>query len=234
MKNQKFCFIFAVIIAGIMFVSCNKGDNLVEIETSTSTMDDIVSLQNLYEDLQTNSIESLTNYLEERIKDRSLAPQPIQSELRSANLNTPVNQQIIKKEYVEPYFVENTFNEVSTIEYKGNFDFQALINDSRLSLDDREMILFAHANIEYILSYEMMEPLGPIGLQAAYCLEKYRWELFQIANYYFIVNFLTIAPIISDYMASQWNEMLGMKLVSNNHYKDIADSEERYKSCLGR
>jgi hypothetical protein len=232
MKIQKFYFIFVAILTRIMFVGCDKNDLTVnsEVEISTTEEDNVVNLEKLYEDLQPENIDNLTKYLEERIEQCQNVTDEVLSGLRVANLSTlTLSQQIIQKEYVDPYFVQTTVSNVPTVAYKGNFNFQTLINDSRLSLNDREMILVAYKNIDEFL------PLDPVtGLEMSYCMSRYKWELYQISVYYFTLNFMTFAPILQDYLAAAWNSKCNMNLITNNHYNDVDAAESRYADCVGR
>lgn len=226
MKIKRFYFIFAIIVAGVSFTSCDKENG---VNSSIAMDDEVESLNNLFEKLKANDTGFLISYLDKRIQEnKSLASQ--QTQLRVSVLNDPATQQIIKVEYVDPYFEEIPVAGVSVIEYKGNFDFETLINDSRLSLNDREMLLVTYANIEFC---KFDEPLCP-GSVVKYCDARLDYELYQIACYYFTYNFITLAPIIGDWLAQQWNDRFGMTLVTNNHYADIDAANARHQQCLGR
>jgi hypothetical protein len=232
---MKYIFFISILVVGMIGVSCSNDNNSeyqLESEVSIEENNEIASLDNFYNDLQTKSLESISDYLNERINKRSqIFDETVETGLRTTTLSA--SQQIIQNEYVTPYFVKETVSGISTIVYKGNFNFQSLINDSRLSLSDREIILAAFVNIEQHLPLEPV-PLGPGGLAVQYCLDMYRWECLQIAYYYFTCNLMTIAPIIQDFLAASWNIRLGRDLVTNNHQRDIDAAKQRYNNCLNK
>jgi len=231
MKIKNFILSLCLVMVVIIAVKCDKNDAKTvnsKMETSAIMTNDVTYLNNLYKNLHTESIDSIINYLDEQIKTRSLSSEEKQSTFRSEELGSDY-QQIISEEYVEPYFVENTVDGISKVEYIGDFNYQNLINDSRLSLEDREMILVAYVTIDDFLPDV---PYGP-GYLASDCLAEYKYELYNICVYYFSLNFITFTPILSQYFADAWNAKFGYNLVTNNHQNDIDAAERRYKRCLG-
>lgn len=233
---SKKMFIFAAVIA-MTFVGCSKSELGVTPKTEEELT--VLKLKTLLANIEANNVDYITKYLEEKqstldLKGNDELGKP-KNGVSVKTVDGLAPNQIIVKEYFDKYIIQ-TNNEINgVIEYTfigGNVDFDEIINDSKLTLEDREFLtLTLYSVVKFYEALPPVLPIEPAGNYVKYCDAAYTADVKQIE-----INFWGgVVRAWTSYLRGDVGEAIVevVELLTTGYQSQIYAAEARRKSCYG-
>jgi hypothetical protein len=148
-------------------------------------------------------------------------------------------------EYIERYIVNvdpsgdhrKSAYEGVTYDYQGNVDYEGIISNPELSIEDKEMLIITFLSLDAVIEdidYKI-NILNAAGSTSSTCLDTYRQELTRIRDHYLLVSVNAWGIFLSGQYAKAIITAAGIlrDALSGKHYGEITVAEKAYNVCIG-
>jgi outer membrane murein-binding lipoprotein Lpp len=244
MKKLKVFCIFAAVVTAMMFGGCESNEKETGIVLQTQEAQNVSQLNALLANVRSGNMEYTGKYMEKWQKvcmseNSSLKPRRGVSAKGVQTLSE--TQKIVQEEYLARYvpaieeLSENNsdthvLDQLHTL--STNIDYSEFINDSRLSLEEREFLVLSLVSLERTLVNFRLDynPLEPGNERVAACVKTYRAECWDIL----FDAFGSIYAAWYFFFSGDWaSSGSTLAVILNNEYRNRLDAAtNRYDNCL--
>ncbi|NDV69920.1 hypothetical protein [Dysgonomonas sp. 25] len=205
-----------LLVLVISFYNCSSDETL---SPKGEPQKAIADLENLYSKMQNKDISFI---------DSCLIAMESKVEEESSIVEKTTTQK--ENEYLDKYIQQESSGNYSFV---GNVNFDEIIYDNTLSIEEREFLIVTLSSLEYIEEVFQEKNVINNTKMVNSCLDTYRSELTSIRNRY-------LGGAAAAWGLYLVDKKLGLSLAfrvakkafAGEHYIEIADAEARYNACI--
>jgi hypothetical protein len=211
----------------VIYSCSSDNSSILETDEESQEKQDLWSMRSKLKNRDVKIIDDLMKKYENMKPSRNT---------KSGSAGSAENERILK--YIEKYIIENEnteefAEEYTDFEYLGDVNYDEIINDSDLAVEDKEILILTFTHLDIVVKDIENKTGTSVTSSRKECTEQYRTTLTNIRNKYLGV---TARAWISFLTGNTRVALMDAAVVlrdafNGKHYKEIQVADDAYIEC---